>query len=239
MARRFEDIEVAVRSRKQLAREEDILHDTFQEFAQLQLIRYTFGAHWEEIAELIDPPSKNTFMYGNFNWPGQKKSERQIDATGMMALSRFAAICDSLLTPRNMFWHGLQADDDYVMKQRGVRLWFEQVTKILFKYRYRPEANFSAQNQSIYKNIGSYGTGGVFVDAFDNSLGGSPGLRYKQIPLGELFLRENHQGLVDGFTRWFRLTAEQAYGKWGDRIPEILRRTGKHDYLDVPLLTQL
>jgi hypothetical protein len=27
--------------------------------------------------------------------------------------------------------------------------------------------------------------------------------------------------------------------EFSDRIPEILRRTGKHDYLDVPLLTQL
>jgi hypothetical protein len=31
-----------------------------------------------------------------------------VDATGMMALSRFAAICDSLLTPRNMIWHQLE-----------------------------------------------------------------------------------------------------------------------------------
>jgi hypothetical protein len=27
--------------------------------------------------------------------------------------------------------------------------------------------------------------------------------------------------------------------EFSDRIPEILRRTEKHDYLDVPLLTQL
>ena len=78
-----------------------------QEFGQLNLWRSTTAAHWEEIAELIDPASRNTFYYGNYNWPGQKKTDRQVDATGMMALGRFSAILDSLLTPRNQIWHQL------------------------------------------------------------------------------------------------------------------------------------
>jgi hypothetical protein len=203
-------------------REERIVEESLREFSQQQTWRATFASHWEEVSELIDPPSRNTFMYGNFNWPGQKKTERQVDASGMLALGRFGAICDSLLTPRNMFWHGLQADDDYVNKQRGVKLYFEQVTKILFKHRYRPTANFSAQNQGIYRSLGAYGTGAVFIDEYDTRMGGTPGLRYKNVPLGELFIRENHQGVCDGFTRWFRLTAQQAYQKWPDTFPEVL-----------------
>jgi hypothetical protein len=54
------------------------------------------------------------------------------------------------------------------------------------------------------------------VDEFDYRLGGGPGLRYKSVPLGETFFRENHQGLVDGVIRWFRLTADQMWKKWGD-----------------------
>ena len=203
-------------------REEKIVEESLREFAQQQSWRATFASQWEEVSELIDPTSRNTFMYGNFNWPGQKKTDKQVDASGMMALGRFGAILDSLLTPRNMFWHGLAADDDYVNKQRGVKLYFEKVTKILFKHRYRPSANFSAQNLGIYRSLGAYGTGAVFIDEFDNTLGGAKGLRYKQIPLGELFIRENHQGLCDGFTRWFRLTAQQAYEKWPDTFPPVL-----------------
>jgi len=199
-----------------------IVEESLREFTQQQTWRATFASHWEEISELIDPPSRNTFMYGNFNWPGQKKTDKQVDSSGMLALVRFAAICDSLLTPRNMFWHGLEADNDYVNKQRGVKLYFEQVTKLLFKHRYRPTANFSAQNQGIYRSLGAYGTGGVFVDQYDNRLIGMPGLRYKQVPLGELFIRENHQGICDGFTRWFRLTAQQAFEKWPDKFPPVL-----------------
>jgi hypothetical protein len=63
----------------------------------------------------------------------------------------------------------------------------------------------------------------MFIDALDDPYHGRRGLRYKGVPLGELFLRENHQGLVDGFIRWFRLTARQAYQKWPDKLPEQLR----------------
>jgi len=39
--------------------------------------------------------------------PGMKKTEKQIDSKAALALSRFGAIMDSLLTPRNSKWHGL------------------------------------------------------------------------------------------------------------------------------------
>jgi len=190
-------------------RDQKIIQESIQEFSQLQTNRAVFGSHWEEISELIDPPSRNSFFYSVFNWPGQKKSDRQVDATGMMALDRFKAIIDSLLTPRNMLWHGLEADNEYVMKDRLTRLWFEQAQKILFKYRYMPNANFSANNQGVFHNLGAYGTGPMFVDRYLGHDGGK-GLRYKALPLGEAFLRQDHQGQVDGICRWFRLTGRQA-----------------------------
>lgn len=205
-------------------RSQAIVLETMRHFAQLQLWRNTFAAQWEEVAELILPTSRNTFFYQNFNWPGVKKTDRQIDATGMMALHRFAAICDSLLTPRNMTWHGLSAMDDDLKTSRETKLWFEQVVRILFKYRYAPMANFVAQNQAQFQSLGAFGTGAVFIDEFDGrQYGGLKGMRYRSIPLGEFFLTENHQGLVDGFIRWFKLTARQAAQKFGiDKLPENL-----------------
>lgn len=194
-----------------------------REFSELQTYRNVFASHWEETAELILPTQRNTFMFGNFNWPGQKKTDRQVDATGMVALSRFSAICDSLLTPGNSYWHGLEADDEYVMKDRATRLWYERATRTLFKLRYTPEANFISQNQATYQSIGAFGNSGLFVDEMDAAMFGKRGFRYKSIPLGELFLRENHQGAVDGFIRWFRMTARQAKQKWPATFPAMLQ----------------
>lgn len=200
--------------------EEQIVTRIMQQFAELQTYRNTFASQWEEVAQLVLPNSRNTFYYGNYNWPGQKKTDRQVDATGMMALSRFAAICDSLLTPRNMFWHGLCANNEYVMKDRDTKLWFERVTKLLFKYRYAPTANFASQNLQNYTSLGAFGTNGMFIDQYLGP-GKIRGIRYKAIPLGELFIRENHQGQVDSYIRWFRLTARQAFEKWPDQIARL------------------
>ena len=186
-------------------------------------MRYTFGGQWEEVAELILPTSRNTFFYGNWSWPGQKKTDRQIDATGMMALSRFAAILDSLLTPRNQIWMQLTTQSPDLLKDRATRLWYEQATRVLFQQRYAPIGNFSANNQQVYQSLGAFGTGGMFVDQAVNPWNVPiMQLRYKAIPLGELFIHENHQGIIDGAIRWFRLTARQAYQKWGDKCPETI-----------------
>ncbi len=203
--------------------EEEVVTTRLQEFGQLNLWRSTTAAHWEEIAELIDPASRNTFYYGNYNWPGQKKTDRQVDATGMMALGRFSAILDSLLTPRNQLWHQLASDDSDVMADRDARLWYEQATKTLFQERYDAIANFTAANQQVYYSLGAYGTGGVFIDqAVDDWNRPVNKLRYKNIPIGELFIRENHQGRIDSVIRWFKMTARQAFQKFGDKIPATL-----------------
>ncbi len=223
----------AVKPRIVTDREEGIVAARLRKFAQMQRGRDVFGAHWEEVAELIDPTSRNTFFFANRNTPGEKKTDKQIDATGMMALHRFAAICDSLLTPRNMTWLGLRASNDYLMKNRDVRLWYEDTTRKLFAYRYAPLANFSAQNQSVYRNLGAYGTGPLFIDALDGRLSGSRGIRYKALPIGEVFYEENHQGLIDGFIRWFRYTARQIQQAWPDTFPEILRPALENDSVEL------
>jgi hypothetical protein len=205
-------------------REQDLVSETMKEFSELQTWRNTFAAQWEEAAELVWPTSRNTFWYGNFNWPGMKKTDRQIDATGMAALAKFAAICDSLITPRNMIWQQIVADNEYVMKDRATRLWFEQVTKILFKYRYDPVANFASQNQNVYTSLGAFGTGGMYVEEYIDPQTRKRGNRYINIPLGELFIHQNFQGVVDGFIRWYRLTARQAKQKFGeDALPPALK----------------
>jgi hypothetical protein len=209
--------------------EEGVVADTLREFSQMVTWRSPTATQWEEIARLIDPNARNTFMYGNYNFPGQKKTQDQIDASGMVALDRFVSICDSLLTPRNDIWHELEASDPYVMKDRDSRLWFADTTKRLFKLRYSPTANFAANQQNNYRTLGAYGTPAMFIDALDGELYATRGLRYKSVPLGELYIQENHQGIVDHVIRWFRLTARQAYQKWGTKIPEQMRSALEQD----------
>lgn len=198
-------------------RAEGIVADVLSEFGQLSNARFNFEQQWDEVSDYLIPDMRGTFTDSWQRSPGQKNTDKQIDSTAALALARFAAIMDSLLTPRNNMWHTLEASDPVLNRDRDVQMWFEDVTKRLFKARYDPSANFSQQNQMVYKQIGAFGTAPMFVDALD---GPTRGIRYKAVPLGEVYIRENHQGMVDGFVRVFHLTTRQAYQKWGDDLPE-------------------
>jgi hypothetical protein len=211
--------------------EQELVQSVMRGFTEKQIWRNTYAGQLEETARLIWPEHSNTFFYGSYTWPGSKKTHLQIDATGMLALERFAAIVDSLLTPANSQWHALEADNEYVMKDRATRLYFDQITRLLFKFRDNPYANFRGQNNSCWRSLGAFGNGTMLIDAFDGRhYHGARGLRYKGVPLGETFFGENHQGVVDQMDRWFKLTARQAAQKWGeDAIPPQLHSHYNND----------
>jgi hypothetical protein len=205
--------------------EAEEVQETLQLFRQLSTYRNVFAAQWEETAALILPTYRNKFFYGSYNFPGVKYTQQQVDSSGARALHRFVAIVNSLVTPRNLYWHGLEAKDPYVMKDRATKLWFEEATRVLFTERYEATANFFSQNKQDWQLLGAFGNHTMFIDRFDGRWhGGAKGLRYKSVPLGETFFAENHQGIVDTVVRWFRGTAAQAAQKWGvENLPANLR----------------
>lgn len=218
------DSPAVMRYRQQSKEEQEIVHEVLQDFAEMQVWRYTLAAQWEEISELILPHFRNTFMYGSFNWPGTKKTQQQVDASGAMALHTFAAIMDSLQTPANQIYEHLTAEIPELKKDRACRLWYTETTRLLFSRRYAATAGFIGQNQQIWQCLGAFGNAAMFTDSF---MGPERGFRYKALPPGEWFQRENHQGIVDGGIRWFRLTAQQAAQKWPEAtygpLPEALQ----------------
>lgn len=187
-----------------------------REFEILASGRSNWESHWQEIAERVDPSHSKLFTsFGANNTKGEKRNEFIFDSTAPIALKRFAAIIDSLLTPRNQIWHRLRPSDLRLLKDRSTILWFEEANNLLMKYRYAPSANFSGQNYRKNISLGAYGTGVLFTDRPKNELG----LRYRNIHLGEIYLSENHQGLIDKAYRRFNMTLRQLKQKWGDKLP--------------------
>jgi hypothetical protein len=194
------------------------------EYERLSSDRSNFESHWQEIAARVIPSHSQTFQSKSIYFgKGDKKNSELFDSTAAIALNRFSAILDSLLTPRNQTWHRVMVSDPYLAKNHNVKLYFEEVTRILFKYRYASRANFSSQNQQNYKSLGAYGSGCMYVD----DLISEPGMRYRNIHLGEVFFVENHQGIIDKVLRYFPLTARQAIQKWKDAVPQRIRDIAK------------
>lgn len=173
----------------------------------MERLRTNFESHWNDIAHFVWPEMRNTFKPGLAmnEMPGVKKTQLQLDATPQLALNQFGSILDSLNTPRNQTWHGLASDNEELNEDREVKLYFEKLTRLLFRERYAPGANFASQNQLQWKNLGAFGTGVLFVDGAADG----KGLRYKSLGIGECFIRENHQGVIDEILRYFTLEGHQ------------------------------
>ena len=142
---------------------------------------------------------------------GEKNTEAIFDSTASIAAGRFSAVMESMLTPRSQFWSHLTVHDDALFKIRRVKEYLDNVNRRLFRYRYSPQANFAGQNHMVYMSLGILGTAALFID----KLSGGPGLRYRNIPLGELYFEENHQGMINSAWRRFNLTARQAVNQFG------------------------
>ena len=194
-------------------------------FAQVRAKRSNFEAVWEESASIVWPEYRNSFTYGNVRSPGQKLTEFQLDSRGAIALHRFMALCDFLMTPFAMPWSPIRADDDNLMKDRSVALYYEKVSNILWRERYRAEANFVGAQQVNWQSLGAFGNQNMFLDELDTQPGDfRPGMRYVPLSPGEVYLLVNHQGRVDGYIRAFRWTARQACQRWKEEVPEAIKR---------------
>jgi hypothetical protein len=201
--------------------------ELIRSFEAAQNQRGMWESQWEIIARRVLPSYSRLFTSRAQAIGGEPKTEEMVDATAALALTRFAAAMESMLTPRNGTWHQVIPSDLRLMKDRATRLWFEDLTRTLFAFRYAPKANFASQKHEDYMALGAFGTGGMFIDRLQGT--NLRGLRYRAIHLGELFFRENHQGIIDTAFRRFELTARQAKQKFGEKIPEAIQKA-----LEVP-----
>lgn len=198
-----------------------MIADLIKRYESLKGDRGTWEQHWEEIAERILP--RQIGFIGE-QTKGEKKTQQVFDSRPAIALDRFAAVMDSMLTPRQSKWHNLRASDEALNKDFQVRAWFEEVNRILFSARYSPKANFAGQNAERWISMGAFGTGTLFTD-YEPGVG----LRYRTIGLKDTFFMENHQGIIDTVFRRFTFTARQAIQRWGEeRLPEKLLKAAEN-----------
>lgn len=199
---------------------ESIAEEILREQSEMEGVRSTFDSHYEEIAERMFPQHKGSFQNKGEGTQGEKRNDFIFDSTAAIALGRFAAILDSLLTPANQTWHRLVPSNPNLRKDRSVKLWFEEANQALFKYRYAPRANFVSQNQQDYKSLGAYGTASLYIDKPKDE----KGLIYRSIHLAEFYIRQNFQGMVDTQHRKFQMSARQCAQRWGaSKLPERIK----------------
>jgi hypothetical protein len=194
-----------------------------QRQSQLENDRSTYDSHCKEVAERV-LPRQDEFLQKR-TVEGDKRSEKIFDATALLALDRAASAIDSLISPQTQVYHRLEPEDERVADDRAVKLYLDEVTKLLFRMRYRPSANFASQAHECYVTQMAFGTMGMFTDDYVGI-----GTRYKSVALSDLYIAENHAGIVDYWHRKIRLSARAALQRWGgDKLPEAIIKANEKE----------
>lgn len=192
---------------------ESRVQQIIRDHAQLKSGRSLFDQHWREIAERV-LPRQNDFNQTTVT-QGAKRTEKIFDSTAPLALDRAASAIDSLITPNTQQWHGLEPEDDRLREDHEVMVWCEDLTKMMFRMRYRPKANFPSQVHECYISLMAFGSLGLFIEDVVGI-----GTRYKSIAMSELYFAESHAGIVDLIHREFPMTARNAFQKFGAKTPQ-------------------
>lgn len=183
-------------------------------YETLKSDRGNWEIQWEQIAELILPRQMG---FVGKRTRGEKRTYKIFDSSPCIALERFAAVMDSLLTPRQTRWHYLSSDNEYINRDFQVRSYFDELVRIIFHNRYQPKANFAGQNSERWIGLGAFGNGVIFTDWFG-------GFRYRNTSLQDVFFLANHQGQIDTVFRRVYLTPRQVIQKFPDEeIPKKIR----------------
>lgn len=192
-----------------------VAQNVIERLGKAKAARLNWDSYWQETSEYVMPSFSNTFFEGGYTTsPGSKKDHKRVDGTGEIALGRFSAAMESMLTPRNSRYQAVTTNDRNLNKLPRVMSWFDEATDALFKYRYDSKSNFASQCHEHYMSLGCFGTAAMFIDKLLPF-----GLRYAEIHVAQLFFYENHQGIIDTALRPFRMTARNAYAKFGNSLP--------------------
>jgi len=179
--------------------------------------REGFDRVYQEIDDRINPSDQRfTKNSSAQRQKGQQRTEKVFDATPGLALDRFKAAMHSLITPRNQVWQKLKPVNESLSDDSEIMRYFDEVNKRLFAARYA--ANFDSEIQGSYYSGGKYGSMGMFI-------GEQPGksLYYRNVAMKQLYFAENEFGIVDVVHREWFWTARQAFAKWGNKLPEVIR----------------
>lgn len=179
--------------------------------AAMEALREPWVSHWRECAELMLPRQDQFFGQRP---QGEKRTGKIFDPVGMVAADRFAAIMESLLTPRTQLWHKVKPKGAETASG-PVGEWFDQVNQILYDKRYSPAAAFASNAHEGYMSLGVFGTAAIYIA----SAPGAP-LWYRHCHLSEIFFAEDAYGRIDTVYRKFTMTARQVKQQFdNERLP--------------------
>lgn len=185
--------------------------------------RRPFETMMQECAELLLPRQSNFRNLGQMQ-QGQNLQTRIFDEYAQQALEQGISLFEGYVMPRGQTWQRWELDDEDLMKIQRVRAWCDLKNSQLFALRNDPRSGFAGQVHESVASLFCFGMQSMWPDIRTDAAGRRVGLSYKSEFIGQTFVREDANGLIDTIHNAFSLRARQADAKWGAAAPEAVKK---------------
>lgn len=185
--------------------------------------RRPFETMMQECAELLLPRQSN-FRNLSRMVQGQNLQTRIFDEYAQQALEQGVSLFEGYVMPRGQIWQRFELDDEDLMKIQRVRAWADLKNSQLFALRNDPRSGFGGQTHESVASLFCFGMQSTWPDIRRDMAGNGIGLSYKSEFVGQIYVREDANGLIDTIHHAFPMHARQAAAKWRDAAPEAVKK---------------
>ena len=172
--------------------------------------RANYESLWQDLGHYVLP--RKAYITKN-RTPGEKYSYDVYDSTAIQSNLVLSAGLHSYLTNPASKWFTLMPQDSRIVDDAGVKTWLVDTENLV--YDTLNGSNFSQQIHELYLDLGCFGTGCLYEEEDPQDI-----IRFYSRPIGEVYIAEDDRERVDTVYRRFKLTARQAYEKWGEAAGE-------------------
>lgn len=212
--------------------------EEIQRYREAQNLRRPHEPDWRMSAAYCLPRHYSAWTTdGPIVSPGNSASQTRrlnFDSTGVLALPKYMAVLERLITPHGTKWHGLAPQDKNLARSYRVRKFFDELNDLLFQYRYEAKANFRQSSAEMYASIGAYGLGPIYIGKRKSKLFGAQSkLFYKACHMRDVYVLVDAEGEVDTVYRRMYINKRQFKDRYPDEpMPKSLERGGAKDTED-------
>lgn len=171
--------------------------------------RYSFWAHWAQLAEVFLPRRYKWFISPNQTNRGSAMNQSIIDETGIVAARTLASGMMSSLTSPTRPWFRLGLPGLEETDFGPVKTWLSECQEVM--YRVLGESNFYQGMATIYPDVSVFGSAAMIIYEDKDEV-----IRAYNPGLGEFFFGVDDRLEVDTLYREFTMTVKQACDKFGE-----------------------
>lgn len=185
-------------------------------------------SYWQDVYSYILPRKRHVISSLN---PGQKVNTDLFDTTAVLSNHLLAGALHGMLTNPETRFFELLTGDPRLDSDMSVRRWLQEAADRIFHILHN--SNFQTEIHEIYLDLGAIGTACLYMGEEEKNI-----LHFEARAMKEIFIRENHRGLVDTVQRKFNWKLRQIVLEFGEKaLPqELLKKYYDGNESDFPII---